>query len=121
VTPKVFNRSVVFWSLSFSRGHHLILPPFLKLTQLAFNSTTNKFRIINFRLMKTSDWVRIPMCKLRTFFGFIRRYPRPISFWEISVSANFGPIFNTNFRSKFERLNFAILKLIAVELNASWV
>ncbi len=38
-------------------------------TQPAFNSTTNKFRIINFRLTKTSDRVCIPMCKLQTFSG----------------------------------------------------
>ncbi len=36
-------------------------------TQPAFNSTTNGFRIINFRLMRTLDWVRIPMCKRRFF------------------------------------------------------
>ncbi len=51
----------------------------------------------------------------------MRRYPRPILFRKMSVSANFGPIFNANFGPKFERLNFAILKLMAIELNASWV
>jgi hypothetical protein len=75
----------------------------------------------------TSDWRKlrtgyVSQCaNFGLFFGFIGRYPRPILFWKISFSTNFGPIFNANFRPKFECLNFAILKLLAVELNASWV
>ncbi len=93
----------IFWQSGTREANQFVA------TQPAFNSTTNKFRIINFKLTKKLD------CNVQTseFFGFIGRYPRPILFWKISVSANFGP--------KFERLNFAILKLMAVELNASWV
>jgi hypothetical protein len=55
---EVFMHLLLFKGMAYGTSHY---------NQPAFNSTTNKFRIMNFRLTKTSDWVHIPMCKLRTF------------------------------------------------------